>query len=527
MRPPKFVYALCLSFLAIQTCASQPTLRTQNGYVQGVLQGHVESFKGLPFAAPPIGQLRWMPPQDPVNWPGIRDASGFSERCPQMSRDAPGPPVFVGNEDCLYLNVFKPSGATGLPIIVFIHGGSNVSGSASLELNAVPVYDGASLAQNGNVVVVTANYRLGNLGFLVHKKLTEASGYQGSGNYAYMDQIQVLKWVQRNIAAFGGDPGNVTLFGQSAGAKGVWVLMTSPLSAGLFHRAIVHSGVREGARKLEDAHQVGTKVSQNLHCSSAPDELACLRGKPASEVVKALPFVRGKGFFSAVLDNKVLMLPPIDTMLEGKHHHVPILQGNVKEEMSILGLEDSRHITNEKEYKDAVEDAVKVGPDGVSIPGVTATELLGLYPVDDYSSPRHAYNAIRTDRDYICSSRKVLRALSAKQNEFVGRFFYTHRFSDGAERSFGASHGFELLFIFDSLKAPMPPPLVPTAGERDLVKFFQRTWSDFARTGMPSPAWKRYDRARDNYVALDAPIPREEGEHLRRKQCDFWDAHPG
>src|SRR5262245_29612613 len=216
MQPVQLVQILLLSLFGLNAYASEPIVHTQSGDVRGVSQGHAESFKALPYAASPVGNLRWMPPQEPTNWMGIRDASNFSPKCPQKRPDD----VIVGNEDCLYLNVFRPAGATEtLPVIVFIHGGSNFSGSASLTSpNVVAVYDGSRLAQNENVVVVTLNYRLGPLGFLVHSQLSATSGYMGSGNYAYMDQIQALKWVQRNIAAFSGDPSNVTLFGHSAGA---------------------------------------------------------------------------------------------------------------------------------------------------------------------------------------------------------------------------------------------------------------------------------------------------------------------
>jgi len=515
MQPIQLVQFLFVGLFGLNAYASEPVVHTQNGEVRGVLQGKVESFKALPFAAPPIGKLRWMPPQEPDSWAGICDASNFSPKCPQRRPDD----VFIGNEDCLYLNVFKSSGAEALPVIVFIHGGSNVSGSASLtSRNVVAVYDGSRLAQNGNVVVVTLNYRLGTLGFIGHPKLSATSGYGGSGNYAYMDQIQALKWVQRNIAAFGGDPSNVTLFGHSAGAKSVWVHMSSPLSGGLFHRAIVHSGVREGAQSLRFAEQNGKMLADTLNCSNASDELelACMRDKSANEVVKAMPSGPGTGLYAAVVDGKVLTDSPINIMRSGHHHHLPILEGNVQEEMSELGYEASKNIHTEDDYMNAVEEAVRNG----SMPGASATDLLRLYPIDEYPSPRQTYNAIFADKNYLCSSRKVLRALSTQQSEFVGRFFYTHVYSDGPYVKFGASHGFELLFIFDTLSGV---EFSPTADEAALVKVFQDTWSEFARTGTaPRLSWKRYDANNDNYEIFDTAI--SEGDHLRTKQCDFWDS---
>jgi para-nitrobenzyl esterase len=510
-----------LGLLGVEAFASGPIVHTQNGDVRGVSQGQVESFKGLPYAAPPVGPLRWMPPQPPADWTGkIRDASYFSAKCPQKRPDD----VFIGNEDCLYLNVFRPSNAKALPVMVFIHGGSNVVDSASDTLleYRVPVYDGSRLAQNENMVVVTLNYRLGTLGFMVHKRLSALTSYKGSGNYAYMDQIQALQWVQSNIAAFGGDPGNVTLVGQSAGAKSVWVLMTSPLSKGLFHRAIVHSGLRESAKDLASAANAGAMVSDNLNCWNDPDELACLRNKSAKEIVNALPSVRGTGFYAAVVDKYVLEHPPILVMHNGNHHHVPILQGNVEEEASMLGEQASMDIKTVDDYKKAVENAVLNG----SIPGGSVIHVLGLYPPREYPSPAQAYNAIFADKDFICSSRSVLRELSGNQSEFVGRFFYNHVFSDGPLVKYGASHGFELLFLFDTLSGAS---FSPTADEVTLVKLFQHKWAEFARTGTAPPSWERYDRDKDNYVILDPTMP-EESDHLQpkqglhTKQCDYWDS---
>lgn len=513
---------LCCGLLGSQAYANDNVVRTQNGQVRGVTTGQVQSFKGIPYAAPPVGKLRWMPPQEPANWAGIRAASRFSAVCPQK----PGS-RFEGEEDCLYLNVFKPSGAKKLPVIVFIHGGANVKDSASLELGkkngkkGVVVYDGSSLAENGKVVVVTLNYRLGALGFIGHEKLSKTSGYQGSGNYAYMDQNQALKWVQRNIAAFGGDPGNVTLFGQSAGAKAVWVHMTSPLSAGLFHRAIVHSGIREGARDLAHAEKAGAMLSQKLNCSTANDELACMRGKSAKRVVEAMPSGGGTGTYAAVIDKKVLVEPPIQSMQNGRHHKVPILLGNVADEMAILGPETCHGpgltCPDKLRTPDEYETAVKIYAKAAN---TSASELLSLYPKSDPALPK-LYDAMRTDRDYICPARRVLDALGRNQSEFIGRFFYTHKYSGGPMRDFGASHGFELLFIFNTLKAAA---FSPKPEESDLVETFQKAWSTFARTGRPPPFWDPYDVSQDNFVIFNGKMSK--GKELHAKRCKLWDKAP-
>jgi para-nitrobenzyl esterase len=531
MQPVRLVHLLFLGLLGVNAYASEPIVHTQNGDVRGVSDGKTESFKDLPFAAPPVGNLRWMPPQDPHNWAGVRDASHFSQQCPQMDPNNINPnnhaSVFVGDEDCLYLNVFRPSGAGKLPVIVFIHGGSEISGSASLTSpNLVPVYDGSRLAESANVVVVTLNYRLGPFGYIGHPELSRTSPYGASGNYAYMDQIQALKWVRRNIAAFGGNPKNVTLSGHSAGATSVWVQMTSPLSKDLFQRAIVHSGIGEPAISYHSAEDEGKQLAQKFMCpdpGGAPG-LACLRDKSAKDIIAAMPSNPGSGAYNAVVDMYVLTDSPIAIMRRGEHHHVPILQGNVEDERSQSGEPAAHDITDEPSYEMAVEKAVHNG----KFPStVSAAELLQLYPASDYNSPPQtytsfgqAYNTIFADEMYICPSREVLTALSATtQGEFVGRFFYTHVYSESPYVRYGAAHGFELPFIFDTLSAMQ---LIPTEDEAALVKTWQNTWSYFARKGTAPPSWKRYDAQRDNYAVFDTPMSK--GDHLHTKQCDFWDA---
>jgi para-nitrobenzyl esterase len=533
MQPVQLVQFLFLGLfgffglLGVEAYAGGPIVHTKYGDVRGVAEGQVESFMNLPFARPPTGKLRWMPPQEPDSWTNTRDASHFSAQCPQKRQTDQ---IFVGNEDCLYLNVFKPTGATGLPVIVFIHGGSQIWGSASFRaLNQVAVYDGSRLAQNANVVVVTLNYRLGPLGYIGHPELSRTSGYGASGNYAYMDQIQALKWVKRNIAAFGGDPNNVTLSGHSAGATSVWILMTSPLSKSLFHRAIVHSGVREPRIPFSSAEEQGEKLARTLKCANAnaSDELACMRGKSAKAIIDAMPSVPGSEAYNAVVDRHVLFDSPIAVMRSGHYHHVPILQGNVEDERSLLGLKAAKDIKDQATYEMAVKETVQEG----KFPDVSAEELLQHYPASDYPSfPQHwnsfaqAYHQIFTDAIYLCSSREVLRALRTHQTKFVGRFFYTHTYSDSPFVEYGASHGFELQFIFDTLGGA---GVSPTADEAALVKTFQNTWSHFARTGTAPSWWKRYDAERDNYAIFDTP--RSEGDHphtkdhLRAKECDFWD----
>jgi para-nitrobenzyl esterase len=534
----RFLLLLILVLSSIGTntfAAGGPVAHTPNGDVVGVDQGAVESFKGLPFAAPPLGDLRWKPPQDPTNWSG--DGSKFSSPCPQLDNGE-----VIGSEDCLYLNVFRPKGAQGLPVMMFIHGGHNEIDSAGpLRQGEIAPWDGSDLAQNGKVVVVTINYRLGALGFIAHPKLSNesanASGYHGSGNYGYMDQIQALKWVSRNIAAFGGNPNNITVFGQSNGGGGVLILMTSPLSQGLFHKAISHSGVFD-SQSLADGENVGISLSKQIGCQGDPDELKCMRDKPVDKIVQANP----AGKFDPVIDGHVLTDSPIELIHNGKYQHMPVLIGNVVEEVSWIKWKKSKDLHTEKDYIDKVKETyTPPAADGIlkhyrikdylDLVPYWADEKLLLRPrVTPQPSPRRTYNAILTDVRFLCPARTVLRALSAHQSEFVGRFLYTHTLEGPptthsmaglALTFFGASHAFDSIVMFGSFDAY---DLTPTLDESALKKKFQKTWADFARSGFPGGFWNRYDASRDDYVMFNTPM--SGGSRLRKEQCHFWDKHP-
>jgi para-nitrobenzyl esterase len=305
--------------------------QTQSGGVQGVVDGNELVFRGIPYAAPPVGNLRWQPPQPPLEWTGTRDASSFGDVCPQL--DGNNQPI--GTEDCLFLNIFISSQTTHgqqQPVMVFIHGGSNRQGSTHQ-----PFLDAPPLATQG-VIVVTIEYRLGMLGFFVHPLLT-AEGGGSSGNYGLMDQIAALTWIQRNIAAFGGDPTHVMVFGQSAGSYDVQVLLTSPLAQGIFSVAGMESGsfVHGAVLALADLEPLEAPLVPLLGCDKAPDILACLRAAPAANVVNnesTIPTIPG-GQVSRTLaiEPRVLPLDPFDA-LQQNGSPVPLLIGSTREEAS-------------------------------------------------------------------------------------------------------------------------------------------------------------------------------------------------
>jgi para-nitrobenzyl esterase len=430
--------------------------------------------------------------------------------------------------------------------MMFIHGGHNsIESAGPLPGDSVPAYDGSDLAENGNIVVVTINYRLGALGFMAHPKLSMESPYHGSGNYGYMDQIQALKWVHNNIAAFGGNPNNITVFGLSNGGGAVLVLMTSPRTLGpltgkaLFHKAIIHSGVFDHM-SLDDGEKTGYSLSgdKNINCLIAQDELKCLRDTRAENFVKAMqdrhgldPIIDGHD----LLDGSVLPESPIEVIRQGLHYRMPVLIGNAVEEVSRIHYDKSKDLHTEQGYKDKIKQTY-----GTAM----LHDLLKLYPTSDYldvipdwvdeqgalrlrvtlqPSPRQAYNAIKADRQFVCPARTVLQelskqALSTGQKEFVGRFLYTHTLL-GSETSFyGASHGFDVSFVFGTFGFY---GVTPTPDELTLNAKLQKTWADFARSGSPGDFWDRYDPSRDNYVMFNTSM--SSGSQLRKRQCDYWD----
>ncbi len=302
-----------------------PQVKIDSGLVSGAVvgDGQVHVYLGIPYAAPPVGDLRWKPPQPVAPWTGVRQCTRFGPASLQPTHQAVGM-----SEDCLYLNVYTPArtASNRLPVMVFFHGGGNYHGAGS-------DWSGTLLAQQG-VVVVTVNYRLGPLGWLAHPLLSKESPDKVSGNYGLLDDVAALKWVQTNIAAFGGDAGNVTIFGQSAGACTVIHLMASPLAKGLFHRAIVLSGVTTVTQSTADAERQGEAFVARLGVSGAPDVLKALRAKSAEEIVAAAGealglFAGGTTNFKPkpVVDGWVLPDRPDKAFRDGKQHNVPLIMG--------------------------------------------------------------------------------------------------------------------------------------------------------------------------------------------------------
>ena len=489
--------------------ASSPTIVvTHSGAIQGVVQGNILAFRGIPYAAPPTGNLRWRPPQPPLSWSGVRDASTFGNLCPQI----PGGGTFVGDEDCLVLNVFvgQPAAAQPLPVMVFFHGGGNTAGGTQQG-----PFDLPSLANQG-VIVVTVEYRLGALGFLVLSQLTAEDGIS-SGNYGLMDQIAALTWVQQNIAVFGGDPAHVMMFGQSAGAGDAESLLMSPLAKGLFSAAGIESGADHSAElvTLAQAETSDAAAISLYGCGGATDVLACLRAVPAATIVanqSSLPHVPG------VIEPRVVPADPF-IALGQNGSPVPLLIGSNREENAAIN-DDPTVIPplDEPGYETQVH--AEYDPLGAGV----ANQILSLYPASSYDAPIYALIAVDSDSLLTCPTRETARAATGAGRPAVWRYLYVHRYENDATLNlYRAFHTAELFFVFGNIHPPSPDGYTPTAAEVTFAGQVMGYWTRFAATGNPNGAgavqWPAYDATTDAMVQLDDTSMTINGYH--NPQCDY------
>ena len=494
---------------------------TDRGPVQGTSDGSSWGYRAIPYAAPPVGALRWQPPQPHDCWQAPLAASVFGNMCVQLDANN----NVVGSEDCLTLNVWTPSAATAtsaLPVLFFVHGGGNVQGSSSENRNGVFLYDGAALAAQTNAVVVTFNYRLGPFGWLAHAAFAAESAEHATGNYGTLDQLAALRFVQRNIAAFGGDPMRVLLFGESAGAVNVCALVASPLGKGLFAAALMESGGCVAAPSAT-AQTFADGWAQKAGCTSG-DVAACLRALDAGSVEKVIPesadiAAAKQGDYQPNADGWVLTGKPQQVIAAGQHNHVPFVVGsNANETGQVIVAQYPTGMTT-TQYQAAIL-AYAGGSQTL------ADTIAQHYPPSDYNNdPRAAFIALSSDAKFICTARYVARAVVAAQSEPVYRYYYTHVL-DGtplgaAVKASGAFHGQELLPLFRHM---MIAGYTPSAGEAQLSDAMDGYWSRLTAgdpNGGGAVTWPRYDAAGDAFLQLDDTV--QAGAGVRSAQCDFWD----
>jgi len=489
---------------------------TEQGAVRGIIEGSTLAFKGIPYAQPPIGPLRWKPPQPVRPWEGVRDGSQYRAICPQ----AVGPEI-KGDEDCLYVNVWRPSEATErkLPVMVWLTGGGNhsLSGAGSPAFGGV-TYNGEQLVPQG-VVFVSYNLRLGALGFLAHPALDAERPERVSGNYGSLDQIAMLQWIHRNIAQFGGDPGRVFLFGTSAGGGNICALMTSPLSRGLIHGVSMQSSVPAGCeiQTLADAEKgTGQRVVKALGCDEVPDVAACLRSKNVPDVVRAVP-----GTFSVLprvygpnMDGNVFPDQPIKLIKQGRHAAVPVIIGNSTEE-TWGWVDTAGQVIDEASYGAALDKVF----------GAPARErILALYPASAYANPRRAFAQVTTDAEFTCKSLAVARALSRAQKEPVYRYLFSHRLENDPQlRSLGSTHTIEHPFLF-----AWQGTYQPSKTDRGVQLLLVGYWTRMAKAGNPNgggdPQWPPAMSEKSAFLEIGALTAAKDDP--ADAHCDFWDTVP-
>ena len=470
-----------LATLCLASLASAETVHVDGGDLAGATARGIESFKGVPFAAPPIGPLRWRAPQPASAWPGLRDATRYASACMQGGDAWPiGTPAEPQSEDCLYLNVWRPAGLAQdarLPVMVWIPGGGWTDGSGS-----APLYDGSRLAQRG-VVVVTINYRVGAFGFLAHEALSRENAQASSGNYGMLDQIAALRWVQRNIAAFGGDAGRVTIFGESAGSMSANLLTVSPPARGLFQRVIGQSGavfippemVGGDAFHLAGAQAQGQRFAASLGAGS----IAELRDVPAAAIVKA----QRDFAFHFILDKEVLPEEPWTVYSAGRQAPADMLIGwNADEGRLFIAGQSVTAATLESGIAKEI--------------GQFPPALRPWYHASTDAQARAARAAFEGDlrMGYDTWTWMRLQATTGHGKVFAYRFEQAPPYPAGSPfADMGATHGSEMRYVFDALAQEA---WAWRPADQQLATTLADYWTNFARSGNPNgaglPYWPRY-----------------------------------
>jgi para-nitrobenzyl esterase len=483
-----------------------PVVRTGAGAVRGQVLGDTQVFQGIPYAAPPVGQLRWRDPRPPARWSGVRDATTPAPACAQLPGEVPDGST---NEDCLYLNVTAPATAKRRPVVVWVHGGGFFMGAGSN-------YDARRFAERGDVVVVTINYRLGVFGYF------GMPGLAGSGTFGLADQQAALRWVRGNIGAFGGDPHNVTIAGQSAGAMSVCAQLTSPAAAGLFDKAVMQSGScstefldnfeyrgEQGAtlfQPLSSVAALGKDIAAGLGCA----DVACMRKKPAADLMDV-----HQVFIQPAYGTPELPRYPGDAVRDGRFHRVPVLSGNTHDEARPwVAAYDQGAPMSDQTFDEVLPETF----------GANADEVRAEYPVATYGSAALTWAAIVTDRMWACPQYETSRGLAATTS------VHQYEFADPAPpplspapptMPLGTQHASDLWSFFDL--GGYQPPFTPA--QQRLSDQMIDYWAAFATSGDPDraggPDWPSFSAHRP-YVQSLAPDDIARVDLATEHHCGFW-----
>ena len=492
------IIAALAALPALASAAQFPTLvKVDAGALAGGLEGGVLSFKGIPFAAPPVGPLRWRAPQPAAPWTGVRPATGYGHDCMQEPFPSDAAPLGTRpDEDCLVMNVWRPAESTGrkLPVMVWIYGGGFVNGGSSPA-----VYDGSQFARHG-IVFVSFNYRVGRFGFFAHPELSRENPDGGLlGNYGYMDQIAALKWVQRNISAFGGDPSNVTVFGESAGGGSVHMLLTSPMGRGLFAKAVIESGGGRGgmlgARSVHDVEPTGVALARAHGIQGdGPEALAALRALPADKVVDGLNMASMGAAASTyaggpVVDGKIVVEDPDVAYRAGRNAKVPVMIGANSADIGFA-------------FANSMDELLRPF-------GANAARAKAAYDPSNSGDLRIVGAKVAMDRTMEEPAR-----FTAAEFARQGLPSYEYRFSyvaNSMRKAWpGAPHATEIPYVFDTVAAKYGKDLTPA--DEATARAANAYWANFAKTGDPNgaglPHWPRYAPGSDGIMDFTPDGPR-------------------
>ncbi|MBK5122232.1 carboxylesterase family protein [Burkholderia sp. R-69980] len=510
--------AAIAGFSAPENSAGFVTVSTETGVVRGKVASNdtVEVFVGIPYAAPPVGELRWRAPRPPQPWSGVRDAFDAGSPCPQTGRLA------SSNEDCLYLNVWAPHRGPRhrLPVMVFIHGGGQ-------RVSAANEYNADRLVTRGApVVYVSMNYRLNIFAFFAHRSLTAEDPQLGSGNYATLDQQQALRWVQNNIAKFGGDPGNITIFGESGGAQAVCVLLASPPARGLFQKAIVESGPCQWQffPSLTASEERGADIAAQLGCTDA-NPLPCLRALPANVILsKERGATTDTAGAQPAWGSGAFPIPVREAIASGRFNRVPLIQGSNRDEaMFDLAL---RYDGNGNPLTPAQYPVILAQYFGQS----RVAAIQRQYPLADYPTPMRALIAVLSDSGMVTNNRIGLCNLHlANQLASPHVHSYAYEFADGTApypapifdapgSQIGAAHTKELSYLFHQSE------LAPA--QQKISDAMIGYWTNFATKGDPNgknlPNWPVYKDDQQWVMKFDTNSVSADTDFYVRHQCAFW-----
>ncbi|HUB11797.1 MAG TPA: carboxylesterase family protein [Acetobacteraceae bacterium] len=520
------VVALLALGLGAPAFATTPSVAVEQGVLSGVAVGSVDEFLGVRYATPPVGDLRWRPPQPVSRGHQQLDATHFGNYCAQGTSPWGTPST---SEDCLFLNIYAPAATSGpqrwerkLPVMVWIHGGGFTAGAGA-------AYDPTALVREGNVIVVTINYRLGALGLFAHPAL-DAENHL-IANYALMDQQLALKWLQRNIPGFGGDPHNITIFGESAGGISIYAHLVSRLASGLFQKAIIESGAPDYIT-LQQSESDGVTLAGKVGCNQGTQQqiAACLRAVPVAELLSNQATETG-----AIIDGTLLTEPLADALAQGRFNQVPIMNGTNHDEFRLViafSYDLAGAPLQASGYQAALDGFGSFLP-GTGYPTSDVPAIIQQYPLSAYSSPDLAAAQVITDGTISCPAFEMDKLMAARVP------VWAYQFSDENAPSivappvsfpYGAAHFSELQYLFNmsALTIPGTPALTPA--QLGLATRMKRYWTAFATNGDPNsvkdvPFWRNFDQMqRYPMQSLDEPRPRPTFQFAQDHQCDFWHA---